>query len=131
MNDSNQDPLQRLFADRKTVTRELLTQVLIERVWLDRDTASFHFFPGVRDRLGRSRSVLTALLAQKALALASASEKESLTPRELEDRTGFKGGTIRPVLQDLTRMGVVAKRGSEYLVLDPMLEPAINAIGGP
>ena len=76
------------------------------------------------------RSILTALLAQKALALATSSEKESLTPRDLEIRTGFKGGTIRPVLRDLTLLGVVTKRDGEYAVPDPMMEPAMKALSG-
>jgi hypothetical protein len=128
VNISDSDPLQRLFADRRAVNRELLAEVLVERIWLDRETATFHFHPGVRDRIGRARSILAALLAQKALALATASENESLTPREIEIHTGFKGGTIRPVLRDLTRMGVAANHEGRYNVPDPMLEQAIRTL---
>jgi hypothetical protein len=128
MSSSDPDPLHRLFADRRAVNRELLAKTLFERIWLDRETASFHFYPGVRDRIGRTRSILTALLAQKALALATDSENENLAPREIEIRTGFKGGTIRPVLRDLTMMGVATKREGKYGVPDPMLEEAIKAL---
>jgi hypothetical protein len=130
MKTPDQDPLSRLFADRRAVNRELLAEILLEKVWLDRETASFHFYPGVRDRIGKSRSVLTALLAQKALALATDSDHESLSPQEIEIRTGFKGGTIRPVLRDMTMAGVATKRGGKYTVSDPMLEEAIKALDG-
>jgi hypothetical protein len=126
---TDQDPLSQLFADRRAVNRELLANTLLEKVWLDRETASFHFYPGVRDRMGKSRSVLTALLAQKALALATDSANESLSPQEIEVKTGFKGGTIRPVLRDLTLAGVTTKREGRYMVSDPMLEAAVNTLG--
>jgi hypothetical protein len=128
MDNSTQDPLEQLFGDRKTVNRELLANALSGRIWLDRASGTFHFHIGVRDDLGRSRSILIALLAQKALALVTDSDKEGLAPREIEAYTGFKGGTIRPVLQDLVRGGVIARQAGQYAVPDAMMEEAIAAL---
>jgi hypothetical protein len=128
MDNPHPDPLHQLFADRTVVNRKLLAEALLERVWLDRQDMSFHFHPGVRDRLGRLRSVLIALLAQKALALATGAEDESLAPRAIEIRTGFKGGTIRPVLQELLARGFIRKHEGKYGVPDAALEAAIQAL---
>jgi hypothetical protein len=88
MNNIPSDPLHRLFGDRRVINRELLANTLKETVWLDRDTATFHFHQGVRDRIGRARSVLIALLAQKALVLAIGSGEECMTPKQIEVRAG-------------------------------------------
>ncbi len=127
MDNSTPDPLEQLFGDRRVVNRELLANALSGRIWLDRDSGTFHFHIGVRDSLGRSRSILIALLAQKALALVTDSN-EGLAPREIEAYTGFKGGTIRPVLQDLVRRAVIARQVGRYAVPDAMLEEAIGAL---
>ena len=64
-----QDPLGRLFGETITINRDRLANVLAERVWLDRESRSVHFKHAVRDELGKTKTVITALLAQRALAL--------------------------------------------------------------
>ena len=81
MDRTGSDPLGELFAETAQVNREVLAAALREIIWLDRDSLSIHFKHGVREQLGRTKSIIAALLGQKALTLTAPNAEDGITPR--------------------------------------------------
>jgi DNA-binding transcriptional ArsR family regulator len=123
------DPLEGLFANRDGTNRELLAELLRDRVRLDK-AGEFNFMTGVRGRLGGPRVVLVCLLARKALALTVDGFTEGVSPRELEAVTGIAGGTLRSILKRFADRGLICRRPEGYLVPNYALENAANELRG-
>jgi len=126
---SNDDPLNRLLADEIGVNRELLATTLEDKVRIDRNRASFTFLPGMRAQLGTRGTILTALLARKALFLLGADVVEAAEPRDIELISGVKGNTLRPALKQLADRGLVRKNDDGYVVPDFALEDVALGLG--
>lgn len=122
------DPLARLVVDEHEVNRELLASVLAPLMTLDPTRGSFAFRIGVRDGLQHSEVILAALLARKALVLLDADVVEPVQPKELEDLTGIKGGSLRPALRRLSHEGVVRKVEGGYTVPSHSLADIANLL---
>lgn len=118
------DPLSRLVVDQAEVNRELVAELLADRVTIDTSDATFAFKRQVRKQLNGAGVVMTALLAQKALVLLGAEVNEALRPRELEALTGIRGGTLRPILKKLSDEGMVSRKTDGYVVPNTALEDA-------
>lgn len=103
------NPLERLVVDEVAVDLELLASTLEGRIRLDLNQAGFTFLPGVRARLSNRQQVLTALLSRKALHLLDEQNPESLRPQEIEQLTGMRGGTLRPILKVLSDRRVIRR----------------------
>ena len=116
------DPLMRLVVDQVEVNREVLATILEGKVRLDPTTGVFSFKPQVRARLGNRKTVLTAVLARKALHLLSGEINERVMPRDLEGLTGIRGNTLRPILKQLTDSGIVVRHSDGYSVPDAVME---------
>lgn len=116
------DPLMRLVVNQIGVNRELLATILEDKVRLDPKAGVFSFKPDVRVRLGNRRTVITALLAQKALHLLAGENSECLMPRVLETLTGIRGNTLRPILKQLTDAGLVVRYSKGYTVPGAVIE---------
>lgn len=124
----NADPLSRLVANQAEVNRELVAELLADKVTIDPDDGSFAFKHRVRKQLGNTNVVLTALLAQKALVLLGAEADETLKPRDLEDRTGIRGGTLRPVLKRLSDEGTISRTSTGYTIPNHALEDVADVL---
>lgn len=122
------DPLSRLVVNQAEVDRELLAQVLADKVTIDPDAGTFAFKHRVRKQLGKSNTVLTALLAQKALVLLGAELAEPLQPRDLEASTGIRGGTLRPILKKLNDEAIISRKSNGYLVPNHCLEAVTDLL---
>lgn len=123
------DPLSRLVVDQAEVNRELLAELLADKVTIDPDAGTFAFKYHVRKQLGKSNVVLAALLAQKALVLLGAEVAEPLQPRDLEASTGIRGGTLRPILKKLSDERIVSRKSNGYLVPNHSLEAVTDLLG--
>jgi hypothetical protein len=106
---SDVDPLAKLVVDEMGVNRELLANVLQDKVRLDPRRGTFGLLHGVRDALSARDLVLTALLAQEALHLLEQRHAEGLAPRDIEARMGMNGGTLRPILKRFADQGLIRK----------------------
>lgn len=122
------DPLSRLVADETEVNRELLAKALENKVRIDPKAGAVTFKPGVRDQIGAKGTVITILLARKALSLLSGEFSEGLAPRDLEELVGIRGNTLRPILKRLTDAGLVVRRGGHYLIPNYALDDVANEI---
>ena len=123
------DPLESLLVDQREVDRGVLARALAPLMRVDRENRTYAFLPGIKERLENRRVVLSSLLARKALALLVPDYAEACPPRVLESETGIPGGTLRPLLKDLSGKRLVAKQGDGYLVPNFALESAISSFG--
>jgi hypothetical protein len=124
------DPLQELFADNQAANKDVLAEVLRDRVKLDK-SGTFSFRPGVRASLGGSRTVLVAILARKALALTIDGFSEAVTPKNLEQLSGVRGGSLRPILKRFAARGLLLRQGGAYVVPNFALEDAASELRNP
>jgi hypothetical protein len=125
------DPLESLVVDQREVDRGVLARGLAPFIRVDREKRTYAFLPAVKERLDNRRIVLASLLARKALGLLISDYTEACPPRVLESETGIPGGTLRPVLKDLSGKRLLTKQGEGYLVANYSLDSAISAIGKP
>lgn len=122
------DPLSKLVVNQAEVDRELLAELLTDKVAIDPGTGTFTFKHRVRKQLSKRNIVLAALLAQKALILLGAEVAEPLKPRELEPSTGIQGGTLRPILKKLTEEGIISRKSDGYFVPNHSLEAVADLL---
>jgi len=123
------DPLARLVVDESEVNREFLASLLQGRVRLDPSRSTFAFQLGMRDRLSNRQLVLVALLAQKALHLLADKCPQGLRPQEIEQATGVKGNTLRPILKLLLDRKIIGQNDSKaYLVPVYAMEDAAQLL---
>jgi hypothetical protein len=127
--DQTVDPLESLLVDQRDVDRGVLARGLGPFLRIDRTNRSYAFLPGVRERLDNRRVVVASLLARKALSLLVPDYTEECPPRVLEAETGIPGGTLRPMLKDLSGKRLIAKHGEGYLVANYSLESALATVG--
>jgi hypothetical protein len=124
------NPLARLVVDEAAVDLDLLASTLEDKIRLDLKQGGFAFLQGVRARLSSRQQVLTALLSQKALHLLDAQYPEALRPQEIENVTGVKGGTLRPILKVLTDGRVIRQDANKaYYVPGYAIEDAARFLG--
>jgi len=109
------DPLLALVVDTKQISREQLAQILKGRVLLDLQSDSFVLQPA-KARSNARQAVLLSLLAVKALSLLKDNVPDVLSPKELEDVTGLRGGTIRPAVRRLATEGLIVRRAQGYTI---------------
>lgn len=107
----NESPLHTLVADSATVDEERLTTLLEGRVTLDPEGQEFRFLPEVREDLTIRERIVVALLAQRGLHQLNPEIPVALAPKELSQRIGAKGASVRPKLKVLRDGGLVVKDG--------------------
>ena len=121
------DPLMELVADTRKINRDRLKEMLLGRVWLDIDAATVHLVPEERNEKGSKEAVLLALLGQKALSLLKPEKVvDAMTPKVLEEVTGLKGNTVRPLLKRLSEEGLIVRRMEGYTIHNT----ALHLVGG-
>ena len=121
------DPLMELVADTRQINRDRLKEMLLGRVWLDIDTATVHLVREERNENGSKEAVLLALLGQKALSLLKPEKAvDAMTPKVLEEVTGLKGNTVRPLLKRLSEDGLIVRRMEGYAIHNA----ALHLVGG-
>ena len=121
------DPLMELVADTRQINRDRLKEMLLGRVWLDIDTATVHLVREERNENGSKEAVLLALLGQKALSLLKPDKVvDAMTPKVLEEVTGLKGNTVRPLLKRLSEDGLIVRRMEGYAIHNA----ALHLVGG-
>jgi len=123
------DPLMELVADTQKINRDRLKEMLLGRVWLDIDTATVHLVPEEGNEKGSKEAVLLALLGQKALSLLKPEKVvDAMTPKVLEEVTGLKGNTVRPLLKRLSEEGLIVRRMEGYAIHNAALHLVRGAI---
>jgi hypothetical protein len=123
------DPLMGLVADTRQINRDRLAELLKGRVWLDLDTATVHIVPEERTEKGAKRAVLLALAGQKALSLLKPEKVvDAMSPKVLEEVTGLKGNTVRPLLKRLSEEGLIVRRTEGYAIHNAALHLVAGAI---
>jgi len=127
MTEKGGDPLLDLVADTRKINRDRPKEMLLGRVWLDTDTATVHLVPEERNQKGAKEAVLLALLGQKALSLLKPEKVvDAMTPKVLEEVTGLKGNTVRPLLKRLSEEGLIVRRMEGYTIHNA----ALHLVGG-
>ena len=123
------DPLMELVADTQKINRDRLKEMLLGRVWLDIDTATVHLVPEEGNEKGSKEAVLLALLGQKALSLLKPEKVvDAMTPKVLEEVTGLKDNTVRPLLKRLSEEGLIVRRMEGYAIHNAALHLVRGAI---
>src|SRR5579871_2362029 len=100
MTDQNDDPLAKLFVEKREADLQLLADTIhpFVRIFLEGDTAEIRLTP-TGNKLTAREKLLVYLLGRKAAALRSYVQNEAASPSEIENDTGIPGGTIRPTLK--------------------------------
>lgn len=123
------DPLQSLVVDAQDVDRGRLADLLQERARVDPKQGVIRFLPGVQERATIAQRIIIALLGRKALSLLDESHADGLTPAELSEATGVRGGSLRPSLKRLADDGVATKNGdSRYTIPVHAFERAVEML---
>ena len=123
------DPLMELVADTRKINRDRLKEMLLGRVWLDIDAATVHLVPEERNERSKKEAVLLALLGQKALSLLKPEKiADAMTPKVLEEVTGLKGNTVRPLLKRLSGEGLIVRRMEGYSIHNAALHLVAGAV---
>lgn len=97
MEDAN--PLDKLFADGGSLDLELLANLLVDYVRLYA-TGEIGFTEEGRSLTAKEK-IAIFLLARKALKQKGIITDEAIKPGDIEEQTGIKGNTIRPLLKQL------------------------------
>jgi hypothetical protein len=124
--------LEDLLIDRAELDRGLLAEVLAPLVGIDRNTSEVVPMEGWNG-LSAEGKVLVFLLARKAMAALPGvrMESEGAMPREIEEATGVKGGTLRPKLARMKARGLVSQdRAKRYFVPTHAVLRVKELIGG-
>lgn len=108
-----ESPLKKLVVDEKALSEEALAGVLAPLASLTTEGAVM-FRPGFT---GSNRMrVLVGLLATSAAHRLGLRTADTLAPRELEELTGIKGGTLRPLLRGLVEKRLIAGSAGSYRI---------------
>ena len=106
--------LEDLLVDGAELDRALLSELLAAYVGIDAAATGIVPKQGWAG-LGPDAKVLVYLLARKAMVALDAVdlEIEGALPKEIEESTGVKGGTLRPKLAGMKNEGVLAQDGAK------------------
>ena len=99
-NQSQVDPFDQLFVDREALDRQLLADLILPYVRLQRNTTEV-IMTEEGDELTLAKRVLVYLLARKVLVATGVTEEEGAAPAQIEKDTGIPGGSLRPTLSRL------------------------------
>jgi hypothetical protein len=124
----DEDPLEALVVNQNEVDRAALARGLAPFIGIDRDSRTYAFRPGVRERLDNRQRVVASLLARKAMGLLMPDYVEPASPKVLERETGVGGGTLRPILKDLATRRLVEKNADGYRVATYAVDSAIASV---
>lgn len=126
---SNDDPLDVLLVDHREIDRKKLASILKDRVGVDPDEEEVILYADAHDGRTIADTALFRLLGQRVLNLYRSEVPDGLTPSELSDDTGIKGGSLRPALARLADRNLVSKREGRYVVPSHALEKIRNRLG--
>jgi hypothetical protein len=125
------DPLARLVMDEAQANRELLASALEGRIRIDVGSGAIAFQSGARAKLNHRQVVLATLLAQRALGLLDGQHPKGLRPQDIEERTGIRGGTLRPILKILVEGDLIRQMEDKaYFVPSHAFEAAKGYLDG-
>ena len=118
--------LEDLIVSGAELDRELVAQILVPFVRLDKDDASIRPI-GEWLRLDAEGKILIYLLARKAmkaLGFELPTDQEAAGPSEISEATGVKMGTVGPKVRDLLNRRVLAQPAGtkQYLVPNHAVE---------
>ncbi len=122
------DPLQALVVDTRQVNRDALAGILKGRVVLDLELETVNIVREARDPISARHAVLLALLGRKAMSLLKSEVVDAISPKELEEITGVKGNTIRPIVRRLADEGLIVRRPKGYTVHNAALHLVASAL---
>ena len=113
---SKDSPLQNLFIKSSEEAEKILYEVLKDYIRIDKETHEIIFLENYQS-LSNEKKILLTLLARKALQILNLVEDDSLTPREISNKTGVNYNTVRPTLASLTKRGLVNRKekGKYYI----------------
>lgn len=124
-----EDPLAKLLVSGKELDRQLVATVLNNRVRIDRDNGDVTLV-GDALQLPKRTQILLYLLARKAARALDVIPQESISPKELENKIGMTGGSLRGMLATLRKERLVDGAGRRYTIpnyavekIKEMLEP--------
>ncbi len=103
--------LRKLVKQEEKISEELLYDLLKDYVQItDRGEI---LLTGAAGKLETKRKILIVLIAKKALKILGMTQDEKMSPKEIEQILGVKGGTVRSTLAALKEDGYVysPKRG--------------------
>lgn len=109
------DPLEQLIKSGTEVDRELLSTVLIDLVWLDKDSHEVRF---TREgtRLSKKLQILTYLMGRKAARALGFVSEEPISSKELTSKLGMSGGSLRGQLSIFSKERLIDSKNGKYWI---------------
>ena len=130
MEATHSDPLKALVVDVHALDRDRLAKALDGWARIDPLENLIRFMPGAKTKATIKQLTLAALLGQMAIKLLNDEREGGLTPRELVQRTGAKGTSLRPQLKSLADEGIVLKGDDGRYVVPPhSFDHALRMLG--
>jgi hypothetical protein len=109
-----QDPLKKLIVDVKALDRQRLVE-LLDGIVIISTEGELSVLPKFSN-LSTKNKVLALVLGRRASHALNFSEKDSMTPKELEEASGLPGGTLRPLLMKMASASdrILVNKGGSY-----------------
>ena len=127
---THEDPLVALVVKPNGVDRNRLASALQGWARIDPRGNLIRYMPGAKQRATIKQLTLVVLLAQMAIKLLNDEREDGLAPRELAERTGVKGASLRPQLKALADGGIVMKNDEgKYVVPPHSFDQALALLG--
>ena len=98
--EAQNDPFDQLFVDQDALDHELVTEIILPHLRLQRNTTEV-ILTLEGSKLNLSKRVLVYLLARKVFVAKDVTEEEGASPAQIEKDTGIKGSSLRPTLSRL------------------------------
>lgn len=95
----NNDPLQKLVIDVTELDKEKLRSLLVDYLAISKE-GQIVVLPNF-SQLSTTNKILAIVLARRAAHALGLSEKDLISPKEIEEKTGIPGGTVRRELGEL------------------------------
>lgn len=120
------DPLAVLVVDENEIAQDALAEALAPYVGITK-SGGLVLTERVTELTAASR-MLVVLLATWAANLLGYRARPGAPPAELVDLSGLPAGTVRPKLSELSKRGLVVKRGAEYAIALSSVRLALAAV---
>lgn len=131
MDEKEKDPFDMLFDDSLVEDqKQLIAETIFPYVrFTSRDVFEIMFTDDGEDLTVREK-LLVFLLAWKVFVIREMTTDEEATPKEMEEKTGIPGGSIRPTLKKLVDEKVIQSNNTGYFIPNARIKRISQILGG-
>ncbi|MBU7047660.1 MAG: hypothetical protein HXS54_14595 [Theionarchaea archaeon] len=123
----NKSPLDELFIERQEVDENILRNILIRFVKIERESTSI-IPTSDYDKLKEKEKILVYLLSRKAMKICNLIENESGSPSEISKVSGVKIGTVLPAVRSYYKKGMLSRNKNGYFIPNHALEKVAEVL---